>query len=330
MLDFLSAIFDTVIWDWNLRIFPLYMVAFVALAWLLFKFKVKQDTGFFKWLFPRKIYLHPSQLVDLKLFLVGRVLSLLLVFSSVAGTTTVAIATIYALTSLTGTPFVPDGMSVGQGIVATILIIVAADFSVYWIHRMHHEIDFLWPFHSVHHSAEVMSPITVYRKHPVYDLISTLLKSLLIGMVQGILLVFIFDGASVITVGTANIMYFIFNMVGANFRHSHIWLDYGKVLDHLLISPAQHQIHHSYAARHLNTNYGEVFAVWDRMFGTLYVPQKEESLEFGIVGDDGKLVPQPHGSLRDALLEPFVSSRKALKVRAEKNSDGAGEKEDTV
>lgn len=326
MLDFFSVLFHTYVWDWNLRVFPLYFVVFVLIGWIYFKLKVSGNVSFLHWLFPKKIYLNKSQLVDLKLFVVGRGLLVLGVFGTIAGTTAVAYATIEALTALTGIPYLGNGKGSETGIIASLLIVVAADFSVYWIHRMHHEIDFLWPFHSVHHSAEVMSPISVYRKHPIYDLISTTLRSLLIGVAQGVILVSVFDGVSIITIGTANVFYFAFNMFGANFRHSHIWIDYGRVIDHVFISPAQHQIHHSMAPQHLNKNHGEVFALWDWMFGTLYVPTGTEILKFGIVDDQGNRVPQPHGTLKNALIEPFISSRKALmarsKVRPSKQASG--------
>jgi sterol desaturase/sphingolipid hydroxylase (fatty acid hydroxylase superfamily) len=104
-------------------------------------------------------------------------------------------------------------------------------------------------------------------------------------------------------------------MLGSNLRHSHIWMGFGPVLSYVFISPAQHQVHHSRAAEHHNKNYGEIFAFWDFMFGTLYVPQGEEKLEFGLADKQGRLLPQPHNTLREAVFQPFQASAKAIRRR---------------
>ncbi|MEM9145890.1 MAG: sterol desaturase family protein, partial [Pseudomonadota bacterium] len=96
---------------------------------------------------------------------------------------------------------------------------------------------------------------------------------------------------------------------------SHVWLSYGPVLEHVFISPAQHQIHHSRAVRHHNKNYGEIFAFWDWMFGTLYVPKRHEVLEFGLADAAGRAIEQPHPTLARALFVPFVESWQAIRTR---------------
>ena len=72
-------------------------------------------------------------------------------------------------------------------------------------------------------------------------------------------------------------------MMGANLRHSHVPLSYGRRLEQVLISPLQHQIHHSIAIEHQNRNFGSKFAIWDRMFGTLITAKQVElPLRFGV------------------------------------------------
>jgi sterol desaturase/sphingolipid hydroxylase (fatty acid hydroxylase superfamily) len=85
------------------------------------------------------------------------------------------------------------------------------------------------------------------------------------------------------------------------------------VLEHILISPAQHHIHHSIERKHYNKNYGEVFAIWDLMFGTLYVLKGYEKLSFGLSDQNGERIEQPYPNLRSALLHPFADSWHALK-----------------
>ena len=58
-------------------------------------------------------------------------------------------------------------------------------------------------------------------------------------------------------------------------------------MEHILSSPAQHQIHHSRAPQHLDTNLSEYFSFIDWIGGTLYVPQGQESLDFGLYQDAG-------------------------------------------
>lgn len=77
-------------------------------------------------------------------------------------------------------------------------------------------------------------------------------------------------------------------------------------MEHILISPAQHQLHHSSDPRHHDKNYGEVFAIWDLMFGTLFVPDGPEKLTFGIADGDGVRIEQPPVGLKSAIIGPFV------------------------
>ncbi len=71
-------------------------------------------------------------------------------------------------------------------------------------------------------------------------------------------------------------------MLGAQLRHSHVWVAFPQWLSRLIISPAMHQIHHSRADQHWDRNFGSQFALWDWLFGTIYVPKERETLTFGI------------------------------------------------
>jgi sterol desaturase/sphingolipid hydroxylase (fatty acid hydroxylase superfamily) len=160
-----------------------------------------------------------------------------------------------------------------------------------------------------------MTPITVYRKHPFYDLTKTLVHGASLGLLQGILIGLFSGDISLTMLMGINSTYFLFNMLGANFRHSHIWLGYGRVLEHIFISPAQHQIHHSLAPEHHNKNYGEVLALWDWIFGTLYVAKSAEVIEFGLGDAFGNRLRQRHDSLTAALVVPFKDSWRQIRKR---------------
>ena len=75
--------------------------------------------------------------------------------------------------------------------------------------------------------------------------------------------------AELVTVLGANAILFVFNTLGSNLRHSHVWITYGPVFERFLISPAQHQIHHSQHARDHGRNFGAVLALWDWVGGSL-------------------------------------------------------------
>lgn len=290
------------------RLWPFCLIATLAIGLFLYQKRHIQGS-FLAWLMPRSMWTHASHIVDLKLFVFGRIISLLGAFKVIAvgGLISVAVKSLFPEGGLGLDPLNP--------LLATLLILIVGDFAIYWVHRIHHQTRILWPFHSVHHSAEVMTPITVYRKHPFYDVTQVLVRGSLIGVLQGILLGLFPQGVTISMILGANAAYFIFNMLGANFRHMHIWLSFGPVLEHVFISPAQHQIHHSLAPAHHNKNYGEVLAIWDWMFGSLYVPQEAEVLEFGLGDAHGNRLAQKHDSLNAALTVPVRDSWRQIHKR---------------
>jgi sterol desaturase/sphingolipid hydroxylase (fatty acid hydroxylase superfamily) len=309
---FLRDVFLNLAINPAIQLFPLYLGSAALIAYGVYRLSSVSEKKFLQWLLPRSIYFHPSHIVDLKLFIFRGVLTTLGAFGAVAFATSATFETVYLLTVLTGKTPSTDTWGPGYTVLAAISFFLILDFGGYWVHRCHHELSALWPFHAVHHSAEVLSPVTVYRKHPIYDLIGTGFASLLSGSLLGVFVFFFFGQVTVLTVGGINACYFAFNILGANLRHSHIWLDYGPVLDRILISPAQHQVHHSIDCRHRDKNYGEVLAIWDWIFGTLYVPQGKEELVFGLADDAGQLIKQPHPSLTAALIRPFIDSTAAI------------------
>ena len=151
----------------------------------------------------------------------------------------------------------------------TITLAIIDDLSVYLLHRWMHHSPLLWSFHSVHHSAEFLTPLTWLRIHPVEMLLNTSRRAFVYGLTTGGFM-FISGGAvSELSFLGVNIISLIFFVMGANLRHSHIPITYGSRLETILISPIQHQIHHSSDPQHINHNFGSKFALWDLLFGTL-------------------------------------------------------------
>jgi sterol desaturase/sphingolipid hydroxylase (fatty acid hydroxylase superfamily) len=254
---------------------------------------------------PKELYANPSTLVDIKVALFNTVFLATGVFSVLVAAPYVTVVVLTQLSLLTGGEAMASETNLWRGIVAAVLLILTQDFCRYWNHYLHHETRFLWPFHAVHHSAEVLTPLTFLRAHPAYYALQMILISMLVGTVQAVILFGLLGHLEPWVIYTSTLVFNTYVFFGGHLRHSHVWLSYGRVLEHVLISPAQHQIHHSSDPRHHDKNYGEIFAIWDWMFGTLYVPKGPEVLQFGIAGADGVRIEQPHPTLKDALFGPF-------------------------
>ena len=98
-------------------------------------------------------------------------------------------------------------------------------------------------------------------------------------------------------------------------RHSHIDISYWKWLEHVLISPSQHQVHHSIAEEHYDKNFGAALAIWDWIFGSLHLSQNKGKVVFGLDAyDTGK-----ESKLIELYLEPIYEITKISKVFLLKN-----------
>jgi len=162
------------------------------------------------------------------------------------------------------------------------------DLSRYAVHRLLHRVPLLWSFHKVHHTATSLNPFTVYRTHPVEGVFFVLRSALVHGSCTGVFVFFFAEQVTLATVFGAALFNMAFNALGANLRHSHVSLGFWKPVERVFISPAQHQIHHSRAPRHLDRNFGAALAVWDLVFGTHCHSEPDGALRFGVRGETGE------------------------------------------
>ncbi len=165
-------------------------------------------------------------------------------------------------------------------IIYTLIFLLAYDFGKYVIHRWLHTYPLLWEFHKFHHSAASLNPITVYRVHPVESILLNTVSSLLSGTVSGVF-VFLFPGVSMYSFLGVNFGIFLFHLY-SNLRHSQVWISFPYWLSLIILSPAQHQIHHSNEPEHSHSNFGVIFSFWDYFGNSLYIPEKKEDLKFGL------------------------------------------------
>jgi len=259
---------------------------------------------FLAYCFPRAVWTHPSAVLDYKLFVMNRLLGPLIPFSTIGLTAALSYWLAKFLNTHLGVfphslPW--NAWSIGA---VSIVYIVVGDFLEFVLHWAQHRIPVLWRLHRVHHSAETLTPITLFRVHPFLDVFfNKPMRAGMLGVLGGVLFYLFFqgNGRPVVLVPLVTFQ-MLFNVLGSNLRHSHIWLSYGWVASHVFVSPAMHQIHHSIAPEHLYKNLGVSFSVWDWLFGTLYIPRQREQLTFGLEAG----ASQAHPSLWKVYTEPFI------------------------
>ncbi|MGB7391306.1 sterol desaturase family protein [Marinomonas sp.] len=263
------------------RVSILYFASALFFAFVLFLFRYgkgapRRLSALFSW----RLWWHPSARVDYALWL-GNRLILSLLFPKVITTLGVVTWLMFqlrevGLSALAMT--IPDWSVIALFSSCYFLL---DDFSRFWLHWLMHRWSWLWAFHRVHHSAKVLTPFTVLRTHPVEGMLFYG-RSLLVQGSLVALFVTLFPGqVSLLMIGGVFVATYVFNIFGANLRHSPVPISYGKTLERWLISPAQHQLHHSAAVEHYDCNFGVVLAVWDRWFRCLQFGSDQQKLRYG-------------------------------------------------
>jgi len=282
----------------NKRIYIPFLLSSLILSYFVFKFtRVRQS--FIDYVFHKKVWWSSSARVDYIFLVFNGVFKVIAIGPWLILGVYVSFYTKEFLLSLFGYPnFTLSSKWIVLGYTGTLFVI--KDLSTYIVHLMMHKIPILWRFHKVHHSAEVLNPITQYRIHPVELLINNLKGIMIFGLVTGIF-DFLSNGAMQLwMILGVNGLGFLFMLLGANLRHSHVKLKYPEWLELWLISPVQHQIHHSDRKEHFDRNLGSVLAIWDRLFGTLVLSKNIGRIKFGL-GTAGKNMH----SFGQNLLNPF-------------------------
>ncbi|WP_321857757.1 sterol desaturase family protein [Paraburkholderia tropica] len=142
--------------------------------------------------------------------------------------------------------------------VSFLVYLVVLDFAGYWYHRWQHRFGVWWELHAVHHSQQQMSLWCDDRNHFLDDIVQAAFFaaiSLFIGVPPA---------QFVVLIAVSNFLQAV--------QHVNARLDYGRVLERILVSPAFHRRHHAIGYGHEGTRYGCNFGVlfpwWDVMFRT--------------------------------------------------------------
>lgn len=236
--------------------------------------------------FPPEVLTHPSAKADF-LFWISKKLLVPLLFlpAGILFVTAVGWATRTVLMAVLGIDHVETAPA-GPALIVlfTVTMLIAYDFSYYVYHVMQHRFPILWELHKVHHSAEVMVGVTKDRVHPLDELMNRVWDGLIPGVCFGIWSLVALDPVEVTVFGIN--VYVMRNILMMDFvRHTHLPISFG-VVDHVVISPHYHQLHHSTAKKHWDKNFGLMFSVWDRLFGTLAAPEPKETFKFGLIERD--------------------------------------------
>jgi len=163
----------------------------------------------------------------------------------------------------------------------------------YLVHLIEHKVKFLWRFHLIHHTDTWVDTTSGNRHHPGESVIR-----------------FAFTTLGVLIVGSPMWMVFMYqtiSIVSTQFTHANITLP--KRLDiflsYFIVSPNMHKVHHHFMLPYTDSNYGNIFSVWDRLFGTfMYLPK--EKIVYGI---DTYMETQDHNQLNNLLKIPFQKQR---------------------
>ena len=170
----------------------------------------------------------------------------------------------------------------------------------YLPHWLEHKIKPLWMIHLVHHSDHHVDTTTANRHHPFESLIRftfTLFGVFLIGANIGIVM-----------------LYQSLSLISTQFNHANIKLPkkFDLFLSYLFVSPDMHKTHHHYRLPYTDSNFGNIFSIWDRLFGT-YMSFNREKLIYGV---DVFFDKEANGKISHLLKQPFQPySKPSLKPR---------------
>ena len=167
-------------------------------------------------------------------------------------------------------------------------------FGAYLAHFTEHKVAVLWMVHLVHHTDHKVDTTTANRHHPLESMIR-----------------FSFTLFGVFIVGTPIaivMLYQSMSLIFTQFTHANIKIP--KKLDlflsYFIVSPDMHKIHHHYKLPYTDSNYGNIFSIWDRILGT-YMKLDREKIVYGV---DTFPDEATNSSLKELLKQPFQGYRK--------------------
>jgi len=167
-------------------------------------------------------------------------------------------------------------------------------FGAYLAHLVEHKVKPLWMVHLVHHTDHNVDTTTGNRHHPLESVIR-----------------FTFTLLGVFVVGTPIALVFLYQSLSVVFTQlTHANISMPKIIDrwvsYVLVTPDMHKIHHHYRLPYTDANYGNIFSIWDHLFGT-YMHLDREKLVYGVdvFPDEIK-----NSNIKELLKQPFQKYEK--------------------
>ncbi len=157
-----------------------------------------------------------------------------------------------------------------------VALFFAVEFAYYWLHRMSHEIRWMWAQHSVHHSARQITLSVSYRLGWTNIIAGPWLFLIPVCWIG-------FDPRAVALMFAANLLYQFL-------LHTETVPRLG-FLEHILNTPSHHRVHHAVNPQYLDRNHGGVLIIWDKMFGTFAAEEDGTPREYGLVRQIDTLNP---------------------------------------
>ena len=171
-------------------------------------------------------------------------------------------------------------------------------FGAYLAHFVEHKVKPLWMIHLVHHTDHKVDTTTANRHHPLESMIR---------------FAFTLFGVFVVGAPIAIVMvYQSMSLIFTQFTHANIKMNKNvdKALSYVIISPDMYKIHHHNMLPYTDSNYGNIFSIWDRIFGT-YLYLEREKIVYGV---DTFPDEKTNSSLVELLKQPFQGYRKPTNV----------------
>ncbi len=168
--------------------------------------------------------------------------------------------------------------------------ILLLDFIGAWlIHWIEHQVPFMWRFHIIHHTDTTVDVTTALRHHPgesLFRAVFTILAILIAGAPVGVVM-----------------LYQTLSALFAQLTHANIHINPGvdRAISQIFVSPFMHKVHHHYKQPLTDSNYGNIFSLWDRLFGT-FREAEPGSLIYGL---DSHMREEEYNRLSRLLLIPF-------------------------
>jgi sterol desaturase/sphingolipid hydroxylase (fatty acid hydroxylase superfamily) len=267
--------------------------------------KRKRPIGFrllVRAVFPKKIMLSRSTRTDVWFFAFNTMVAGLLFGWAILSAHVVSSFVNNSLVAGLGAPTPSSSPAWVAMTVMTIAAFIAYEFG-YWLdHYLSHKVPFLWEFHKVHHQAEVLTPITNFRVHPVDSIVFVNILAVTMGTTAGVIDYLFGKPVASFSPFNVNALILVETYLLDHLHHTQFWIPFTGWLGRILISPAHHQIHHSTNPIHFDKNMGSCLALFDWMFGTLCIPKTEnEHISFGVT----PRAEDPH-SVQESLINPVV------------------------